>query len=108
MLRAEVWWVNFDPSIGGEIQKQRPAIIVSNDSANRHLNRLQVLPLSTKIDKIYPGEALITINGKQAKVIASQLTTVSKLRVSNKLGQLSPQDMQKVEQVVKLQLGLNT
>lgn len=108
MLRAEVWWVNFDPSIGGEIQKQRPAIIMSNDSANRHLNRLQVLPLSTKIDKIYPGEALITINGKQAKVIASQLTTVSKLRVSNKVGQLSPKDMQKVEQVVKLQLGLNT
>lgn len=108
MLRAEVWWVNFDPSIGGEIQKQRPALILSNDSANRHLNRLQVLPLSTKIDKIYPGEALITINGKQAKVIASQLTTVSKLRVSNKLGQLSPKDMQKVEQVVKLQLGLNT
>ena len=108
MLRAEVWWVNFDPSLGGEIQKQRPAIIMSNDSANRHLNRLQVLPLSTKIDKIYPGEALITINGKQAKVIASQLTTVSKLRVSNKVGQLSPKDMQKVEQVVKLQLGLNT
>lgn len=108
MLRAEVWWVNFAPSIGGEIQKQRPAIIMSNDSANRHLNRLQVLPLSTKIDKIYPGEALITINGKQAKVIASQLTTVSKLRVSNKVGQLSPKDMQKVEQVVKLQLGLNT
>lgn len=108
MLRAEIWWVNFDPSLGDEIQKQRPAIIMSNDSANRHLNRLQVLPLSTKIDKIYPGEALITINGKQAKVIASQLTTVSKLRVSNKLGQLSPRDMQKVEQVVKLQLGLNT
>ena len=106
MLRAEVWWVDFDPSLGGEIQRQRPALIVSNDSANRHLNRLQILPLSTKIDKIYPGEALITINGKQAKVIASQLTTVSKLRVSNKLGQLSPQDMQKVEQVVKLQLGL--
>ena len=106
MLRAEVWWVDFDPSLGGEIQRQRPALIVSNDSANRHLNRLQILPLGTKIDKIYPGEALITINGKQAKVIASQLTTVSKLRVSNKLGQLSPQDMQKVEQVVKLQLGL--
>lgn len=106
MLRAEVWWVNFDPSIGGEIQKQRPAIIISNDSANRHLNRLQVLPLSTKIDKIYPGEALVTINGKPAKVIASQLTTVSKLRVSNKLGELAPKDMQKIEQVVKLQLGL--
>jgi mRNA interferase MazF len=54
---------------------------------------------------VYPGETLVTINGKQAKVLASQLTTVSKLRVSNKLGQLSPKEMQKVEQIVKLQLG---
>jgi mRNA interferase MazF len=105
MWRAEVWWVTFDPSVGGEVQKERPAVIISNDSANRHLNRLQVLPLSTNIDKVYPGETLVTINSKQAKVLASQLTTVSKLRVSNKLGQLSPKEMQKVEQIVKLQLG---
>ena len=48
MNRGEVWWVNFDPSIGGEIQKRRPAIIVSNDVANRHLNRVQVVPPSQR------------------------------------------------------------
>lgn len=44
MKRGEVWWVNFNPSIGGEITKRRPAVIVSNDIANRYLNRIQVVP----------------------------------------------------------------
>lgn len=107
MNRGDVWWVNFDPSIGGEIRKQRPAVIVSNDTANTYLNRLQVIPLTTKVDRLYPGEAYVTFKGKQHKALADQLTTVSKLRVKALAGHLTAADMQQVEQAIKVQLGLS-
>ncbi len=106
MQRGEVYWVDFDPAVGGEIQKVRPAIVVSNDAANRALNRLLVVPISSKTQRVYPGEALIELNGKQVKAMADQLTTVSKLRLTGKLGAVSPEDMAKVEQVLLLQLGI--
>ena len=81
MNRGEVWWVNFDPSVGGEIQKQRPAVIVSSDAANQYLNRLQVVPLTSNVGRIYPSEAYVTLNGQPRKAMADQLTTVSKLRL---------------------------
>jgi mRNA interferase MazF len=53
MKRGEVWWVNFDPAVGGEMQKQRPAVIVSNDAGNHFLNRVQVVPLPSKVGRVY-------------------------------------------------------
>lgn len=106
MKRGEVWWVDFEPSVGGEIRKKRPAVIISNDAANKYLNRMQVVPLTSKVGRVYPCEAVVMLNDKQSKAMADQLTTVSKQRLVNQMGRLTHTDMRKVEHAVKVQLGL--
>src|SRR5215207_10710371 len=86
--RGEVYWVAFGPSRGGEIQKTRPAIVVSNDAANTALNRLQVIPITSQTARVYPSEALVRLQGEPRKVMADQLTTASRKRLVGYLGKL--------------------
>ena len=88
MLRGEVWWVDFGPSLGGEIQKTRPAVIVN-------------------VARIYPSEAAIDLNGEARKAMADQIATVSKQRLKSKLGDLSREDLQGMERAIRVQLGLS-
>lgn len=104
--RGEVWWVSFDPSRGGEIQKTRPAIVVSNNAANSVLNRVIVVPLTSQTVKLYPGEAFVELNGEKRKAMADQIMTASKQRLRSRLGQLSNSDMAAVESAILQQLGI--
>jgi mRNA interferase MazF len=104
--RGEVWLVSFDPSVGGEIQKTRPAVVLSNDTANALLNRVQLVPISSHVGRLYPAEAYVTVNGERRKAMADQITTASKARLMRQLGALSKDDMEAVARVVCVQLGL--
>lgn len=98
--------MNFDPSVGQEVKKKRPAVIVSNDLSNRYLKRYQVIPLSTSTSKLYPSESKVYINGRENKAIADQLMTVSDLRFLDKIGHISAAEMEHIERIIRIQLDL--
>ena len=106
MKRGDVWWVEFDPAVGSEIRKTRPAVIVSNDSANRNLARVVVVPLTSNTGRQYPGEAVVTIGTQSSKAMADQIMAADKLRLKSQLSTLSTADMLAVEDAIKIHLAL--
>lgn len=105
--RGEVWWVSFARAVGGEIRKTRPAIVVSNNRANEALNRVQVVPLTSRVDRVYPGECLVTLEEETRKALANQIATVDKGRCQSRAGVIGDKSLQEVERAIAVQLGLS-
>lgn len=104
--RGDVYWVALDPVLGTEIQKTRPAIIVSNDAMNQFAGRVVIVPVTSNIDHCYPGEALVTIKGKPARALGDQLRSIDKVRLRGKLDTLVMSEMQELEAALRITLAL--
>lgn len=107
MRRGEVYWIDFTNAQGGEIRKRRPGVIISNDLPNQYLNRVQVMPFTSVVKKIFPSEVPIQLMGKSSKAKADQIMTVAKERLSKEVLQiLTSEEMRLIDHALKIQLGL--
>lgn len=106
MRRGEVWWVDFEPAIGSEVRKTRPAIIVSNDASNAAMSRVQVVPVTSSVEKLYVFESQVRIKGKPGKAMADQIMTADKRRLKRRIGRLSAGELLGVERALRIQLAL--
>ncbi|MBI3974482.1 MAG: type II toxin-antitoxin system PemK/MazF family toxin [Chloroflexi bacterium] len=106
MRRGDIVLVDFSGGVGGEIQKTRPAIVVTDDRYLARENRLQVVPLTSNLRRLYVTEARVVVNGRASKAMANQLRTVALQRVKATLGRAPPLEMRFVEAAIATQLAL--
>src|ERR1044072_5389427 len=95
--RDDVYWVALDSAPGSEIQKTSPAVIVSNNSCNTFGTRVVVLPLTSNVDSLYPGEALVNVKGKERRVLGDHIRSLDKSRLRSRIERLSQEEMASVE-----------
>jgi mRNA interferase MazF len=98
-IRGEIYWVDFNPVVGSELRKVRPAVIVSPDSHNRYLQTVVVIPLTTKSHN-YPGRIPLTVQSKKCFAAVDQIRCVSKMRLRGQIMTLRPATLQRLLAVV--------
>lgn len=96
-----------DPTLGSDIKKTRPAVVVSNDSCNRFGSRVVVVPVTSHVESLYPGEALVEIGGKRARVLGDQIRSIDRLRLHSRLAVLSAGEMLVVDDALRVTLDLS-
>lgn len=105
--RGEVYWVNLDPTIGSEIKKTRPGLIISNNIANQFSSRVIILPITSKTKKIYPFEVALTLAEKNGKVMVDQIRAVDKKRLGKKIAMCDLSTLDEINKNLKFTLELD-
>ena len=93
--RFEVYLINLDPTIGSEIKKTRPCVIISPNEMNRHISTVIVAPLTTKL-RTYPTRVPCSVEGKQGQIVLDQIRTVDKSRLIKRISTLNRSVQSKV------------
>jgi mRNA interferase MazF len=115
MLRGEIWQVDLNPVRGSEANKQRPAVIVSNDRANATAARLgrgvvTIVPVTSNTDKVYPFQVLVSAANSglavDSKAQAEQVRSVAMQRLLRRIGRVSPRELTELDDALRLHLAL--
>ncbi len=105
--RGEVYWVTLDPTVGSKIRKTRPAVVVSNDACNRYGGRVVVLPITSHVESLYPGEARIRVAGKPGRALGDQIRSIDKMRLRQRIGTLNAVEIADIDDALRITLGLS-
>jgi len=100
MKRFDVYLINLDPTIGKEIKKTRPALIISPDEMNSNISTIIIAPMTTK-GRPYPSRVSCRFQGKNGQIILDQIRTVDKVRLIKKLGRIDKNTGSKVLSILQ-------
>jgi mRNA interferase MazF len=106
LKRGDIYWLSFDPTMGTEIKKTRPALIVSNNAGNKMSSRIIVAPITSNTTHLFPFEVELTINSKNCKVLLDQLRCTDKLRLGSYITSLDKEAMEQVDKALKIALAI--
>lgn len=104
--RGEVYWANLDPTIGTEINKKRPCLIISSDEGNEVSSRVTVAVITSSVKTVYPFQVKILMKNKEGKVLLNQVRAIDKQRLDGKIASLDKEAMQQVDKALKIALAL--
>ncbi len=108
--RGEIWLANLDPTIGNEINKTRPVVIVSNNTNNAHNNVLSILPVTSNTNHIFSFEVFLQKGianlPKDSKVKADQIRSIDKVRLIKKIGTIPATYITQINNAIQLHLDL--
>lgn len=113
MKRGEIYFANLDPTVGAEIKKKRPVLIISNNANNKMAATITIVPITSNIKKVYPFEVLLETKDsgllKPSKAQCHQVRTISKIRIQGrKVGLATNQAMLRINSAIKLHLDIDT
>ncbi|NGX60353.1 MAG: Endoribonuclease EndoA [Chlamydiae bacterium] len=105
--KGDIYWVNLDPTIGGETKKTRPALVVSNDIGNENSKTIIVAPITSKVKNVYPFEVKVFVNEKPGKIMLNQCRAVDKSRLTSKINSVDQRTVKSAEDAIKIVFGIN-
>jgi len=102
--RFDVWLVALDPTLGSEIQKTRPCLVISPDEMNHYIATVIVAPMTTK-GRAYPTRIACSFQGKKGQIVLDQIRTIDKVRLVKRLGRISEKTQDQVVEVLQELFG---